>query len=63
MQDSIPLGIQVLDRGYVYHPLPSLKPYFAAVDHAFTQIIYTDQQGQLQEAQAPVIQGRDQCSM
>ena len=26
MQDSIPLGIQVLDRGYMYVPLPSLKP-------------------------------------
>lgn len=42
MQDSIPLGIQVLDQGYMYVPLPSLKPHLAAVDHAFTQQINKD---------------------
>ena len=37
LKDSIPPSIQELDRGYLYVPLPALKPYLAAVDRAFTQ--------------------------
>ena len=37
LKDSIPSGIQELDRGYLHVPLPALKPYLAAVDRAFTQ--------------------------
>ena len=37
LKDSIPSGIQELDRGNLYVPLPALKSYLAAVDSAFTQ--------------------------
>ena len=39
VKDSIPSGIQELDRGYMYVPLPSLKTFLAAVDRTFIQHI------------------------
>ena len=35
MQESIPTGVQNLDKGYLWVPLPALKPFLVGVDQAF----------------------------
>ena len=35
LQDSIPKGVQNLDLGYLWVPLPSLRPFLVSVDEAF----------------------------
>ena len=42
VKDAIPSGIQELDRGNLYVPIPSLKPYLAVVDRTFTHHINTE---------------------
>lgn len=37
MKDSIPASIQHLDKGCMYIPLPSLKPFLQQVEHVFTK--------------------------
>ena len=35
LQDSIPKGVQILDLGYLWIPLPSLRPFLVSVDEVF----------------------------
>ena len=35
MRRSIPTGVQNLDKGYLWVPLPALKPFLVGVDQAF----------------------------
>ena len=35
LQDSIPKGVQNLDLGYLWVPLPPLYPFLVSVDEAF----------------------------
>ena len=39
LQNSIPKGVQNLDQGYLWIPLPSLQPFLASVDEAFRRHI------------------------
>ena len=39
MKDAIPASIQHLDRGHLYIPLPTIKPYLQEVDHVFTKYV------------------------